>query len=121
MLMSARLDSMLLLAGIREARAESMQNVDDSAHGIYIDSSHTVIFSGQSYASRDNADDLQLPFLTTEQILDSQGAPTTSIQISFQQTSGMASIPESFSFRDSNQKASLHLFQISSDGSITSL
>jgi Tfp pilus assembly protein FimT len=90
------IDKFLLLSAIREARAESMhhtcrsQNCAGSAsHGLYIEQNKITLFEGSSYIKRNTDTDIIVPFLSEEQISNSNqvvftysGNPTNSTTLS---------------------------------------
>ena len=69
----ARIDRSILLASIREARAESIHHAcrslncaGSASHGIYIERNHITLFEGSSYIKRSTAVDVSIPFLSDE-------------------------------------------------------
>jgi len=45
---------------LQRARARAVNNINESAHGVYIDSNRYIIFQGDSYALRDTSLDQQI-------------------------------------------------------------
>ena len=69
----ARADRLVLLASIREARAESIHHTcrsltcaGSASHGIYVEHNHITLFEGSSYIKRNATVDLSIPFLSDE-------------------------------------------------------
>jgi len=53
----------LLVGLLQKARSQSMHNINQKAHGVYVAQSPVryLLFQGDSYASRDSAEDISFP------------------------------------------------------------
>ncbi len=57
-----------LVALLREARTLSMVNWNESDHGLYFDNNNFIVFEGSSFASRNAAQDRNIPRSPTVQV-----------------------------------------------------
>ena len=54
-------DRDLLVSLLQKARSQSLNNVNQSPHGVYIAAASYVLFQGSNYISRDQSEDLIFP------------------------------------------------------------
>jgi hypothetical protein len=75
-------EKLLVLSLLQKARNESLNNINNSAHGVYFGGGHYVLFEGINYLSRDVSKDLtfvanNLNVIGTNEIIFSQLSATT--------------------------------------------
>jgi prepilin-type N-terminal cleavage/methylation domain-containing protein len=98
-----------LVSILQKARTQSLSNINQSPHGVYMDGLNYLIFQGSSYVSRVPSFDRSIPVFPGISIVPQAPLPPLPLQVVFTQLSGDPDTAGNIVLTDGKRTATIFL------------